>query len=45
MALWEKVFGVDMEHIDQFEIVNRGEKIPEEEIETYIRYIEETNGQ
>lgn len=45
MALWEKVFGVDMEHIDQFEIVNRGEKIPEEEIETYIRYIEETYGQ
>lgn len=44
LALWEKTFGVDIEHIDQFEIVNRAEKISDEETDYYINYIEKHYG-
>ncbi|MEY8338546.1 hypothetical protein AALB16_11085 [Lachnospiraceae bacterium 62-35] len=44
LALWENLFGVDIEHIDQLEVVNRGAQVPEEEIDTYVRFIEERYG-
>ena len=45
LALWEKIFGVDMEHIDQFEIVNRANQVSDKEIDKYIQYIEKMYGQ
>jgi len=38
-ALWERTFGVDIEHVDQYEIVRRAEKIDEEELVKYRTWL------
>ncbi|KAF2959492.1 L-fucose/L-arabinose isomerase family protein [Thermotoga sp. 38H-to] len=39
--LWNKIFGVDVEHIDQFEIVRRSQLIPDERARKGRLWIEE----
>lgn len=38
---WQNVFGVDLEHVDQLEIMMRAEKIPEEKIEKALQWLTE----
>ncbi len=38
-AQWQSLFGVDLEHIDQFEIVRRAEKVPQEKVEEGIQWL------
>jgi L-fucose isomerase len=42
--VWAKVFGIDVEHIDQWEIVRRAETIPREKIEQAFKWCEENVG-
>ena len=44
LAQWEKEFGIDIEHIDQLELVNRANNIPEKQIQLYIDYIHKHYG-
>jgi len=37
---WRRQFGIDVEHIDQFEIVRRSELVPEERAEAGLRWLE-----
>ena len=38
-ALWQRVFGVDIEHIDQFEIARLAEKFPQDEVGKHLDWI------
>ena len=44
-AQWERMFGIDIEQIDQFELVNRANKIPDEIIDRHIDWIHSKYGQ
>ena len=44
VALWEKIFGVDIEHIDQFEIVRRAEKQDAGTVAGYVKWLEDNAG-
>ena len=39
VALWERIFGVDIEHIDQFEIVRRAEKQKDESVAETVNWL------
>ena len=39
LAQWERSFGIDIEHIDQFEIVHRAEKADEDKVRLYKEWI------
>ena len=38
-AQWQRVFGVDTEHIDQFEIALRAEKAPQERVDLFKKWV------
>ena len=38
-AQWERFFGVDIEHIDQFELVQRAQKVDEDKIKLYKEWV------
>jgi L-fucose isomerase len=42
---WRRQFGIDVEHIDQFEIVRRAALVPEDRVEAGFRWLEEHVGQ
>ena len=42
--LWAKIFGVDVEHIDQWEIVRKAQTIPLEKVEKAFHWCEENVG-
>lgn len=44
MQDWQKLFGIDVEHIDQSEIVREAENVPEEEVEKAFRWLTENVG-
>jgi L-fucose isomerase len=44
LAQIHKLFGVDIEHIDQLEIVREAEKLPEERVEKFMKWLEENIG-
>jgi len=44
VALWQRIFGVDIEHIDQFEIVRQAEKIDRADVEKYAAWLKEKTG-
>lgn len=39
-AQWQSLFGVDLEHIDQLEIVRRAEGVPEEKVQEALRWLQ-----
>ena len=39
LVLWENIFGVDIEHIDQFEIVRRAEAIDEDVLQKHLAWL------
>ena len=39
LVMWERVFGVDIEHIDQFEIIRRADKITAGQVELYVQWL------
>jgi len=39
-AQWMKLFGVDMEHIDQMVIRDKGEKVPQSEVDNFVEWLE-----
>ncbi len=41
LSLWERLFGVDIEHIDQFEIVQRAEKQHLEVVAKHVHWLQE----
>ena len=41
---WQRVFGIDIEHVDQAEILREAEKINEELVKKYLKWIEESVG-
>jgi len=41
---WQREFGVDIDHIDQVEVLREVEKIPEDKINTYLRWIQKNFG-
>lgn len=43
--IWQKVFGVDVEHIDQMEIVRLSQEVPEEKVERAFKWLEENIGE
>ncbi len=43
-AQWLKIFGVDVEHIDQGEIVRLAPEVPEAKVESAFRWLEELVG-
>ncbi len=43
--VWARIFGVDIEHIDQWEIVRKAETIPQEKIEKAFQWCEENVGE
>ena len=43
-ALWQRIFGVDIEHIDQFEIARLAEKIPGDEVKKHLDWIRQHAG-
>ena len=44
MQDWQKLFGVDMDHMDQGEIVRIAETIPDEQVEKAFRWLESNIG-
>ena len=44
-AQWLKLFGVDIEHIDQLEIVSRASSVPSSRIDLYKKWVHEKFGQ
>ncbi len=36
---WQSIFGVDMEHVDQFEIVHRAWNVPKEKVEKALNWL------
>lgn len=43
-AEWMRVFGVDVEHIDQLEIVRRSETVPADKVERAVAWLEKRAG-
>lgn len=43
-AQWLKQFGVDIEQIDQIQIVNEAEKIPQDDVERYMEWARQKYG-
>ncbi|MBI4242594.1 MAG: L-fucose/L-arabinose isomerase family protein [Planctomycetes bacterium] len=43
-AQWQRLFGVDIEHIDQFEIVRRAEEVKEDDVEKYLNWFKKNVG-
>lgn len=43
-ALWERKFGIDVEHVDQLEIMREVERVSEEDVGKYLRWVEENFG-
>ena len=43
-AQWERFFGIDIEHIDQFEIVHRAEKADKDKIKLYKEWVYNSYG-
>lgn len=41
---WQEIFGVDVEHIDQLEVVRLSEKVPEEKVEKAFRWLTDNIG-
>ncbi len=41
---WQNMFGVDIEHVDQFEIVYEAEKIPMDRVNTHIEWLKKNCG-
>ena len=39
MQTWQKLFGVDIEHIDQLEIVRLAEEVPEVKVEQAFQWL------
>jgi L-fucose isomerase len=39
LALWERLFGVDIDHVDQFEIVRRGEALSAELVQRHVDWL------
>jgi L-fucose isomerase len=44
LALWEKIFKVDIEHIDQFEIAQRAERQPAAEVAKHVEWLRRNLG-
>jgi len=44
LALWERVFGVDIEHIDQFEIVKRAQQLDAETVKKHVDWLSSRAG-
>jgi L-fucose/D-arabinose isomerase len=44
LALWERLFGVDIEHIDQFDIVRRAEAASQEVLDAHMGWLRERAG-
>lgn len=42
---WQRQFGIDVEHIDQFEIVRRSEHVPAERVQAGFGWLEQHVGQ
>jgi L-fucose isomerase len=43
-AQWQKIFGIDIEHIDQFELVRRANMVSDDEVAKYKSWIESLYG-
>jgi L-fucose isomerase len=43
-AQWQSLFGVDLEHVDQFEIVRRSQEIPEDQVQKALDWFKEKVG-
>lgn len=39
LVLWERMFGIDIEHIDQFEIVRRAERAGSTDVSRYMEWL------
>lgn len=44
LVLWERIFGVDIEHIDQYELVRRAEKADAADVQRYAAWLEQHLG-
>ncbi|RKX36203.1 MAG: hypothetical protein DRP71_00630 [Verrucomicrobia bacterium] len=44
VALWESIFAVDIEHVDQFEIAYRAERLDEETVKKHVDWLMERTG-
>ncbi len=44
LSLWERTFGVDIEHVDQFELVRRADNIDADEVKRHVCWIEKQAG-
>ncbi len=44
LAQWQSLFGIDIEHIDQMEIVRRAGSVQEKEIQQHMEWIEKNFG-
>jgi L-fucose isomerase len=41
---WRRMFGVDVEHIDQLEIIRRSEHVPEDKTDQMLKWLEDNFG-
>ena len=41
---WQRVFGVDVEHVDQLDLLREAERVSEEEVERYVEWVERSFG-
>ncbi|MEW6226543.1 MAG: L-fucose/L-arabinose isomerase family protein [Bacillota bacterium] len=41
---WQQIFGVDVEHIDQLEIIRRAQDVPVEQVERAVAWLEKNIG-
>jgi L-fucose isomerase len=37
---WQQMFGIDIEHVDQLEIIREAERIPKERVEKFLNWLE-----
>ena len=45
LAQIQQIFGVDIEHVDQLEIIREAEKLPEERVERFMQWLEKNIGE
>ena len=45
LPVWQKLFGVDIEHLDQFMILQEANKVQEEEVDAYFSWFLRNVGQ
>ncbi|MCS7241213.1 L-fucose/L-arabinose isomerase family protein [Candidatus Caldatribacterium sp.] len=43
-AQWQSLFGVDLEHVDQLEIVRRAKEVPQEQVDRAFRWLQDRVG-